>query len=550
MAKIVTLSPDAREALIRGVNILANAVKVTLGPKGRHVIVENDYQNAAVTKDGVTVAKSIILPDPVENLGAQIVKGAAQKAVEVCGDGTTTTTLLAQQLLLNADVLIQKGVSPVDIKKEYEGYAKFVIEFVNSTAKSVTFDSPELLQVASIAANNDSELGTIISDAVSRAKDTGIVLVEESKSTETFLEMVEGCRIDRGYTSGYFINNIAKQSCELNSPVVFITDKKLRRTEEIIPIMDAARKLQKPLLVIAEEIEAQAIAQMVVNRIQSGFPCLAVKAPAYGERRTAILQDLAILTGAKFFSETKGDSIANFTTDDFGVVDKVVSTVGHTTFVGGKGDPEAIAARLVEINAEIADAENDWYRAMHKQRLANLTGTISVLYIGAQTEAELKERKDRVDDSLQATQAAVKNGIVPGAGMMLYHASLSVPYDNADDAIWLAFTSALRSPFETILLNGGYDPEKVQLQLQKRNSELLDTTGEQGFGEQGFNSLTGNYCNLIQEGIIDPALVVTSALEAAISSANLLILTDATVTPEKTQESIYPMGAPQGYEGM
>lgn len=539
MAKIVTLSPDAREALIRGVNTLANAVKVTLGPKGRHVIVENDHQNAAVTKDGVTVAKSIILPDPVENLGAQLIKDAAKKAVEECGDGTTTTTLLAQQLLLHADKLIKQGYSPVDIKRLYEEYSKYVVEFINTNAKQVSFDSPELLQVASIAANNDPELGKIISDAVSRAKDTGIVLVEESKSTETFLEMVDGCRIDRGYTSGYFINNINKQSCELLNPVIFITDKKLRRTEEIIPIMDAARKLQRPLLVIAEEIEAQAIAQMVVSKIQVGFPCLAVKAPAYGERRTAILQDLAILTGAKFFSEAKGEAISSFTPEDFGMVEKVVSTVANTTFVGGKGNPETIKARLEEIEAEIKDAENDWYRSMHKQRLANLTGTISVLYIGAQTEPELKERKDRVDDSLQATQAAVKNGIVPGAGMVLFHASHALPYENKDDAIWDAFTQALRSPFETILTNGGYEPTAVQLQF-----------GEGETFTEGFNSLTGEVCNLYEQGIIDPALVVTSALKAAVSSANLLLLTDATVTPEKTQESIYPMGAPDGYQGM
>ena len=535
MAKNVTLYPQSTEKLLAGVKTLADAVRVTLGPKGRHVIVENEYQYPAVTKDGVTVSNSITLPDPVENLGAQIIKQAASTTVAKVGDGTTTATILAAEFLTRAHELISsKGYNPVDIKNFLDIQTKKSLEVLETLSMPVEIDSDKLNQIATISANNDSFLGNIIAEAIKKTADSGIVMVEESKSTDTYVDMIEGCRIDKGMISPYFVNNQAKMTAEYANPAILITDKKIRSTSDISHIMEQCGKAGRSLIIIADEVEAQAISLIVTNRVRINFPVVAIKAPGFGERRTALLEDLAVFTNGKFISENKGDKLSKVTLDDLGSCEKIIVTFKDTTVIGATGDPEKIAERVEQIRAEVATSDHDFMAKLNRQRLANLAGAVGIIYVGGETEAEMRERKFRIDDALQATQAAVKGGIVIGGGMTFIDMMReNTPED--DSELMLVYNESLFSIFKQICENAGKDSIKVLKAIYERKEDGRTA-------HTGYNALTDKVENLLESGVIDPTLVISSALTAASSVAQLLITTSATVTPEKTQDTLSPMG--------
>lgn len=535
MAKNVTLYPQSTEKLLAGVKTLADAVRVTLGPKGRHVIVENEYQYPAVTKDGVTVSNSITLPDPVENLGAQIIKQAASTTVAKVGDGTTTATILAAEFLTRAHELISsKGYNPVDIKNFLDIQTKKSLEVLETLSMPVEIDSDKLNQIATISANNDSFLGNIIAEAIKKTADSGIVMVEESKSTDTYVDMIEGCRIDKGMISPYFVNNQAKMTAEYANPAILITDKKIRSTSDISHIMEQCGKAGRSLIIIADEVEAQAISLIVTNRVRINFPVVAIKAPGFGERRTALLEDLAVFTNGKFISENKGDKLSKVTLDDLGSCEKIIVTFKDTTVIGATGDPLKIAERVEQIRAEVATSDHDFMAKLNRQRLANLAGAVGIIYVGGETEAEMRERKFRIDDALQATQAAVKGGIVIGGGMTFIDMMReNTPED--DSELMLVYNESLFSIFKQICENAGKDSIKVLKAIHERKEDGRTA-------HTGYNALTDTVENLLESGVIDPTLVISSALTAASSVAQLLITTSATVTPEKTQDTLSPMG--------
>jgi len=534
MAKNVTLYPQSTEKLLQGVKTLADAVRVTLGPKGRHVIVENEYQYPAVTKDGVTVSNSITLPDPVENLGAQIIKQAASTTVAKVGDGTTTATILAAEFLTRAHELISKGYNPVDIKNFLDSKTKQSLEILEKLSMPVEIDSDKLNQIATISANNDAFLGNIIAEAIKKTADSGIVMVEESKSTDTYVDMIEGCRIDKGMISPYFVNNQAKMTAEYTNPAILITDKKIRSTTDISHIMEQCGKAGRSLVIIAEEVEAQAISLIVTNRVRINFPVVAIKAPGFGERRTALLEDLAVFTNGKFISENKGDKLSKVTLDDLGSCEKIIVTFKDTTVIGATGDPEKIAERVEQIRAEVATSDHDFMAKLNRQRLANLAGAVGIIYVGGETEAEMRERKFRIDDALQATQAAVKGGIVIGGGMTF----IDMMGENSaedDTNLQLVYNESLFSIFKQICENAGKNSLDILKKIDERKADGRTA-------HTGYNALTNEVENLLDAGVIDPTLVISSALTAASSVAQLLITTSATITPEKTQDTLSPMG--------
>lgn len=532
MAKNVTLYPQSTEKLLAGVKTLADAVRVTLGPKGRHVIVENEYQYPAVTKDGVTVSNSITLPDPVENLGAQIIKQAASTTVAKVGDGTTTATILAAEFLTRAHQLIDKGYNPVDIKNFLDSRTKKSLEILEKLSMPVEIDSNKLNHIATISANNDTFLGDIIAEAIKKTADSGIVMVEESKSTDTYVDMIEGCRIDKGMISPYFVNNQAKMTAEYTNPAILITDKKIRSTSDISGIMEQCGKAGRSLVIIAEEVEAQAISLIVTNRVRINFPIVAIKAPGFGERRAALLEDLAIFTNGKFISENKGDKLSKVTLEDLGSCDKVIVTFKDTTFIGATGDPVKIQERAEQIRAEVATSDHDFMAKLNKQRLANLAGAVGVIYVGGETEAEMRERRFRIDDALQATQAAVKGGIVIGGGMTFID---MLEINDAQSVLDKMYNDSLFSIFNQICENAGKDPKTIYQKVIERKQDGRTA-------HTGYNALTDEVENLLEVGVIDPTLVISSALTAASSVAQLLITTSATITPEKTQDTLSPMG--------
>lgn len=531
MAKNVTLYPQSTEKLLAGVKTLADAVRVTLGPKGRHVIVENEYQYPAVTKDGVTVSNSITLPDPVENLGAQIIKQAASTTVSKVGDGTTTATILAAEFLTRAHKLIDKGYNPVDIKNYLDVRTKESLDILEKLSMPVEVDSSKLDQIATISANNDAFLGGIIAEAIKKTADSGIVMVEESKSTDTYVDMIEGCRIDKGMISPYFVNNPTKMLTEYSNPAILITDKKIRSTSDISHIMEACGKAGRSLLIIADEVEAQAISLIVTNRVRINFPVVAIKAPGFGERRTALLEDLAVFTNGKFISENKGDKLSKVTIDDLGSCNKIIVTFKDTTLIGPHGDPIKIAERAEQIRGEVATSDHDFMAKLNKQRLANLAGAVGIIYVGGETEAEMRERKFRIDDALQATQAAVRGGIVIGGGMTF----VDITAHDANSELDSMYSKSLFSIFSQICENAGKNPDDIYKKIQERKEDGRTA-------HTGYNALTDEVENLLDAGVIDPTLVISSALTAASSVAQLLITTSATITPEKTQDTLSPMG--------
>lgn len=533
MSKIITLAPQSNEKLLSGVKILADAVRVTLGPKGRHVIVENEFQYPAVTKDGVTVSNSISLVDPVENLGAQIIKQAASTTVSKVGDGTTTATILAYELLSRAyDLITNSGYNPVDIKNYLEDITKKTLLELDAVSIPVEIESDKLNQIATISANNDTFLGDIISKAIQKTSESGIVMVEESKSTETYVDMIEGCRLDKGMISPYFVTNPSKMNTEYSNPLILITDKKIRSTTDISHVMEACAKAGRSLLIIADEIEAQAISLIVTNRIRINFPVVAIKAPGFGERRTAILEDLAVFTNAKFISENKGDKLTKVTIDDLGSCDRIIVNFKETTLIGAHGPQEEIDKRAEQIRGEIATAEHDFMAKLNKQRLANLAGAVGIIYVGGETEAEIAERRFRVDDALQATQAAVRGGIVAGGGITLRNiANKATTSNGLDMKLNEMFMQSMLAVFNQICTNAGKNPDAL--------IGMIDKVGKEN---TGYNALTDKIEDLITTGVIDPTLVISSALTAASSVAQLLITTSVTVNPLKTQDSIDPLG--------
>ncbi len=535
MSKLIYFDQKARESLKKGVDTLANAVKVTLGPKGRNVIIDKKFGAPAVTKDGVTVAKEIELKDPVENMGAQLVKEVASKTADTAGDGTTTATVLAQSIFTHGIKNVTAGANPMDLKR---GIDKAVIAVVADLKRqSKTIDtSKEIEQVATISANNDSAIGKMIANAMEKVGKDGVITVEEAKGTETEVKTVEGMQFDRGYLSPYFVTNTEKMEVELENPYILIYDKKISSMKELLPILEPVAQTGKPLVIISEDVEGEALATLVVNKIRGALKVAAVKAPGFGDRRKAMLEDIAILTGGTVISEERGYKLENATLDYLGTADKINIDKDNTTIVNGAGKADHIKARVNEIKAQIEKTTSDYDKEKLQERLAKLSGGVAILYIGAATEVEMKEKKDRVDDALHATRAAVREGVVAGGGIALLRAIDSldkVATHNEDEAIGVNIIRlALESPLRTIVQNAGAE-----------GSVVINKVRE-GKGDYGYNAREDIYENLIAAGVIDPTMVTRMALENAASISSLLLTTECVVTddPEEKDSGMPPMG--------
>ncbi len=539
-AKEVKFAQDARERMLHGVDILANAVRVTLGPKGRNVVLEKSFGAPRITKDGVTVAKEIELEDRFENMGAQMVREVASKTSDTAGDGTTTATLLAQAIVKEGAKSVAAGANPMDLKRGVELAVNAVIGELKSKAKKVT-SSEEIAQVGTISANGDHDIGRIISEAMQKVGNDGVITVEEAKALETELEVVEGMQFDRGYISPYFITDADKMRVELESPYILINEKKLSNLQTILPLLEAVVQSGKPLLVIAEDVEGEALATLVVNKLRGGLKVAAVKAPGFGDRRKAMLQDIAVLTGGQVISEDLGIKLENVTLDMLGRAKKLVITKDDTTIVDGAGKKADIEARVSQIRQQIEDTTSDYDREKLQERLAKLAGGVAVIKVGGATEIEVKEKKDRVDDALNATRAAVEEGILPGGGVALIRAQKALDKldaANEDQKVGINIVRrALQAPARQIAENSGEDGAVVV-------GKIVDK-GDYPFG---FNAQTGEYGDLVKQGVIDPAKVVRTALQDAASIAGLLITTEAMVAekPKKKAPAMPPGGGGMG----
>lgn len=527
MSRIITFNPEARQKLVQGVNILGDAVGVTLGPKGRNVVIDT-YGTPAVTKDGVTVARSIVLEDPVLNLGAQIINQSAAKTARNAGDGTTSATVIAQQLVNGATELVEQGVSPIDIKRQFESLLELIVTRV--LENSVAVEQDKIRDIATISANNDKFIGNLIADAFAKVGKEGVLTVEDSRTNETYIRVADGASIDRGYISPYFVTDPSKMECVFEDAFVFVTDKKIRTAQEIIPVLEQCLKAARPLIIIADEIEAQALALLIVNKVRSNFPVVAVRAPAYGERRGEILKDLAVLTGAELITDAKGLRLEDAKLAHLGTVKKVIVSQDETILVEGGGSPQAIQDRAAEIKAKLELAETEYETEKLTERLARLIAKIAVLYVGAATETEMKEKKDRVDDAIRATRAAIAQGYVVGGGMALFNAAKDLR-TNGETNILDTFARGMQSPARKIISNAGIDPDTV---LSSLNSN------------EGYNAATNKVENLEKAGVIDPTLVVIEAATNAVSAANMIILSEVTI--HDTKEKYQPMD-PAEYPG-
>jgi chaperonin GroEL len=535
-AKEVKFGQDARERMLHGVDILANAVKVTLGPKGRNVVLEKSFGAPRITKDGVTVAKEIELEDKFENMGAQMVREVAAKTSDTAGDGTTTATLLAQAIVKEGAKSVAAGSNPMDLKRGVDLAVTAVIAELKSKAKKVT-SNEEIAQVGTISANGDKEIGRFIAEAMQKVGNDGVITVEEAKALDTELEVVEGMQFDRGYISPYFITDADKMRVELESPYILINEKKLSNLQSILPLLEAVVQSGKPLLVIAEDVEGEALATLVVNKLRGGLKVAAVKAPGFGDRRKAMLQDIAVLTGGQVISEDLGIKLENVTLDMLGRAKKVVITKDDTTIVDGAGKKADIVARVSQIKQQIEDTTSDYDREKLQERLAKLAGGVAVIKVGGSTEIEVKEKKDRVDDALNATRAAVEEGIVPGGGVALIRALKaleSLKSANEDQKVGINIVRrALQAPARQIAENAGEDGAVVVGKIVDKDDYAF-----------GFNAATGEYGNLVKQGVIDPAKVVRTALQDAASVAGLLITTEAMVAEKpKKKGPAMPPGA-------
>ena len=539
-AKEVKFSVEARDKMLRGVDILNNAVKVTLGPKGRNVVLDKSFGAPRISKDGVTVAKEIELEDKFENMGAQMVREVASKTSDVAGDGTTTATVLAASIVKEGAKSVAAGMNPMDLKRGIDLAVEAVVEDLKKNSKKVT-SNEEIAQVGTISANGDSEIGRFLAEAMKKVGNEGVITVEEAKSLETELDVVEGMQFDRGYISPYFVTNADKMRVEMEDPYVLINEKKLSGLQELLPLLESVVQTSKPLLIIAEDVEGEALATLVVNKLRGGLKVAAVKAPGFGDRRKAMLQDIAVLTGGQAISEDLGIKLENVTLNMLGRAKKVTIDKENTTIVGGAGKKADIEARITQIKAQIEETTSDYDREKLQERLAKLAGGVAVIRVGGATEVEVKERKDRVDDAMHATRAAVEEGILPGGGVALLRASESLrkvrPHNDDQKTGVEIVRKALSWPARQIAINAGEDGSVIVGKILEKDQYAF-----------GFDAQTGEYGNLVSKGIIDPTKVVRTALQDAASVAGLLITTEAMVAevPKKQAPAMPPGGGGMG----
>ena len=541
MAKEILFNIDARDQLKKGVDALANAVKVTLGPKGRNVIIEKKFGAPHITKDGVTVAKEIELADAYQNTGAQLVKEVASKTGDDAGDGTTTATVLAQAIVAEGLKNVTAGASPMDIKRGIDKAVAKVVESIKDQAETVGDNYDKIEQVATISANNDPVIGKLIADAMRKVSKDGVITIEEAKGTDTTIGVVEGMQFDRGYLSAYFVTNTEKMECEMEKPYILIYDKKISNLKDFLPILEPAVQTGRPLLVIAEDVDSEALTTLVVNRLRSQLKICAVKAPGFGDRRKEMLEDIAILTGGVVISEEKGLKLEQATIEMLGTADKVTVSKDNTTIVNGAGAKENIKERCDQIKAQIAATKSDYDREKLQERLAKLSGGVAVLYVGAASEVEMKEKKDRVDDALRATRAAIEEGIIPGGGVAYIRAIdvlEGMKGDNADETTGVEIIKrAIEEPLRQIVANAGKEGAVVVQKVRE------------GKGDFGYNARMDVYENLHAAGVVDPAKVARVALENAASIAGMFLTTECVIVEKKEDKPEMPMGAP-GMGGM
>ena len=541
MAKDLFFNTDARDQLKKGVDTLAEAVKVTLGPKGRNVIIDKKFGAPTVTKDGVSVAKEIELSEPIENMGAQLVKEVASKTADSAGDGTTTATVLAQAIYSAGIKNVAAGANPMDLKRGVDKAVTAVVADLQKQSKAIK-DSKEIEQVGTISANNDAEIGKMISDAMDKVGKDGVITVEEARGTETEVKTVEGMQFDRGYLSPYFVTNTEKMEAELENPYILIYDKKISAMKELLPVLEPVAQSGKPLLIIAEDVDGEALATLVVNKIRGSLKIAAVKAPGFGDRRKAMLEDIAILTGGTVISEERGYKLENATIEYLGTAEKVNIDKDNTTIVNGAGEKEAIEGRINQIKQQVENTTSDYDKEKLQERLAKLSGGVAILYIGAATEVEMKEKKDRVDDALHATRAAVQEGVVAGGGVALLRAANAldgVKTENEDQTTGVnIIKSALESPLRTIVENAGGEGSVVVNEVKA------------GKDDYGYNARENKYENLVAAGVIDPTKVTRLALENAASIASLLLTTECVVAEEPEKEGAAAPMPPMGGGGM
>jgi chaperonin GroEL len=543
-AKEVRFSGDARERMLRGVDILANTVKVTLGPKGRNVVLDKSFGAPRITKDGVTVAKEIELADKFENMGAQMVKEVATQTSNLAGDGTTTATVLAQAIVHEGVKAVAAGMNPMDLKRGVDMAVEAVLEDVKKRSKKVSTNA-EIAQVGSISANGDKEIGEMIAKAMQKVGNEGVITVEEAKSLETELDVVEGMQFDRGYISPYFITNAEKMICELEEPYILLHEKKLPGVQAILPLLEAVVQSGKPLLIVAEDIEGEALATLVVNKLRGGLKVAAVKAPGFGDRRKAMLEDIAVLTGGQLISEDLGIKLENVTLDMLGKAKKIRIDKENTTIIDGAGKKKDIEGRISQIKAQVEDTTSDYDKEKLQERLAKLAGGVAIIRVGGATEIEVKERRDRVEDAMHATRAAVEEGVVAGGGVALLYgikALARLKPENDDQKVGIDIVRrALQTPARQIIENAGAD-----------GSVVIGKLLEKGDANHGFDAQTGSYTDMVKAGIIDPTKVVRLALKGAASIAALLITTEAMVAekPEKKMSQPMPGGGMGGMGGM
>lgn len=532
---------DARDQLKKGVDELANAVKVTLGPKGRNVIIEKKFGAPHITKDGVSVAKEIELADAYMNTGAQLVKSVASKTNDDAGDGTTTATLLAQAIITEGLRNVTAGANPMDLKRGIDKAVTKVVESIKAQSEEVGADYDKIEQVASISANNDAEIGKLIADAMRKVSKDGVITIEEAKSRDTTIGVVEGMQFDRGYLSAYFITDTEKMECEMENPYILIYDKKITNLKDMLPILEPAVQTGRPLLIIAEDVESEALTTLVVNRLRTQLKICAVKAPGFGDRRKDMLEDIATLTGGIVISEEKGIKLEQATLEMLGSCGKITVSKDNTTIVDGNGDKEAIAARVAQIKTQIAATKSEYDKEKLQERLAKLAGGVAVLYVGAASEVEMKEKKDRVDDALCATRAAIEEGIVPGGGVAYIRAIDSLEgleTVNGDEKTGVAIVKrAIEEPLRQIVANAGKEGAVVVQKVRE------------GSGDYGYNARTEVYENLFAAGVVDPAKVTRVALENAASIAGMFLTTECVIVEKKEEKPEMPMGAP-GMGGM
>ena len=541
MAKEILFNMDARDQLKKGVDELANAVKVTLGPKGRNVIIEKKFGAPQITKDGVSVAKEIELDDAYMNTGAQLVKSVASKTGDDAGDGTTTATVLAQAIITEGLRNVTAGANPMDLKRGIDKAVSHIVASIKEQSEEVGADYDKIEQVATISANNDAEIGKLIADAMRKVSKDGVITIEEAKSRDTTIGVVEGMQFDRGYLSPYFITDTEKMECNMENPFVLIYDKKITNLKDMLPILEPAVQTGRPLLIIAEDVESEALTTLVVNRLRTQLKICAVKAPGFGDRRKDMLEDIATLTGGIVISEEKGIKLEQATLEMLGTCGKITVSKDNTTIVDGNGDKEAIAQRVAQIKAQISTTKSDYDKEKLQERLAKLAGGVAVLYVGAASEVEMKEKKDRVDDALCATRAAIEEGIVPGGGVTYIRAIESldgIATVNSDEATGVAIVKrAIEEPLRQIVANAGKEGAVVVQKVREGKADF------------GYNARTDVYENLFAAGVVDPAKVTRVALENAASIAGMFLTTECVIVEKKEDKPELPMGAP-GMGGM